>query len=490
MMEPGPVATLADEFLADLGDDDDLNEDNEEEQGEDVEGKEKESEMDLVEKALEIDDVHKVAKLRSSARLRSITDRIQKFAQEGSSLGSTAGASLEDHPEYELIVEATNMTLELGDEMSIVHKFIRDNYAKRFPELESIVTSPVDYANAVKRIGNQTDITLIDLTDILPAAIIMIVSVTASTTEGTPIDDEQMSRVIEACDEMLALEQDRIRILTYVEGRMDIVAPNISAIVGSSIAARLMGIAGGLIALSKLPANVVQLLGNKRKASTGLSAGGIHAGLINECELVQQAPSSLQMKVRRLVATKCTLSARVDAFHEAAHGEVGRRFREEIERKIEKWQEPPAPKAPKPLPAPDDQPRKKRGGKRARKQKEKFGVTELRKQANRMAFGVEAEETLGNTGRGLGLIGRGTGKVRLSAEQKGALPRPKRARISGTASTVPGTATGLASSLAFTPVQGLELRVAQTQASSSEKYFSSTSGFAKVSNNTNKKPSS
>jgi U4/U6 small nuclear ribonucleoprotein PRP31 len=45
------------------------------------------------------------------------------------------------------------MTLELGEEMSIVHKFIRDNYAKRFPELESIVTSPVDYANAVKRIG-------------------------------------------------------------------------------------------------------------------------------------------------------------------------------------------------------------------------------------------------------------------------------------------------------------------------------------------------
>jgi U4/U6 small nuclear ribonucleoprotein PRP31 len=400
---------------------------------------------------------------------------------------------------------------------------------------------------------------MIDLSDILPAAIIMIVSVTASTTEGTPIDDEQMRRVIEACDEMLALEQDRIRILTYVEGRMDIVAPNLSAITGSSIAARLMGIAGGLVALSRLPANVVQLLGNKRKVSTGLSAGGIHAGLINECDLVQQAPSALQMKVcipclaflllsfrrltsaslplcasmqvRRLVATKCTLCARVDAFHEAAHGEVGRRFREDIERKIDKWQEPPAPKAPKPLPAPDDQPRKKRGGKRARKQKEKFGVTELRKQANRMAFGVEAEETLGNTGRGLGLIGKGTGKVRLSAEQKGSMPRPKRARISGThprdarhrhpqphlrlcslsvpvrrlydvcvracavcvcvcvcagaASTIPGTATGLASSLAFTPVQGLELRVAQTQATSSEKYFSSTSGFAKVTNNNN-----
>lgn len=185
-------------------------------------------------------------------------------------------------------------------------------------------------------------------------------------------------------------------------------------------------------------------------------------------------------QVRRQVATKCTLCARVDAFHEAPHGEVGRRFREEIERKIQKWQEPPPPKAIKPLPAPDDQPRKKRGGKRARKMKEKFGVTELRKQANRMAFGVEAEETLGNTGRGLGLIGKGTGKVRLSAEQKALLPKPKRPRLAGTASMIPGTATGLASSLAFTPVQGLELRVAPTQTQASDKYFSSNTGFVKV----------
>lgn len=133
--------------------------------------------------------------------------------------------------------------------------------------------------------------------------------------------------------------------------------------------------------------------------------------------------------------------------------------------------------------------------------KEKFGVTELRKQANRtpypdlprplsthyfvrvragIAFGVEAEETLGNTGKGLGLIGKGTGKVRLSAEQKALLPKPKRPRLGGTASTVPGTATGLASSLAFTPVQGLELRVANNQKQTSDKYFSTSTGFAKV----------
>lgn len=49
-------------------------------------------------------------------------------------------------------------------------------------------------------------------------------------------------------------------------------------------------------------------------------------------------------------------------------------------------QEPPPVKFVKPLPKPIDPGRKKRGGKRVRKMKERYAVTELRKQANRMNF--------------------------------------------------------------------------------------------------------
>ena len=41
----------------------------------------------------------------------------------------------------------------------------------------------------------------------------------------------------------------------------------------------------------------------------------------------------------------------------------------------------------KALPAPIEAPRKRRGGKRVRKQKERLAQSELRKQYNRMAFG-------------------------------------------------------------------------------------------------------
>lgn len=41
----------------------------------------------------------------------------------------------------------------------------------------------------------------------------------------------------------------------------------------------------------------------------------------------------------------------------------------------------------KPLPKPIEQSRKKRGGKRVRKMKERYAMTEFRKNANRLNFG-------------------------------------------------------------------------------------------------------
>ena len=135
----------------------------------------------------------------------------------------------------------------------------------------------------------------------------------------------------------------------------------------------------------------------------------------------------------------------------APPGSHGRKLREEILHKIEKWQEPPPPKQVKPLSLPDEVPRKRRGGKRcaakterrhcaaselltrsacaarrcgwarvcrARKAKERLAMTELRKQANRVSFGVEeAEAYYGDDVEGLGMLSgqnKATGSVRVA----------------------------------------------------------------------------
>ena len=66
------------------------------------------------------------------------------------------------------------------------------------------------------------------------------------------------SQVLAGCDMALALDADRADILRLVQTKMGRIAPNLSAVVGTAIAAQLMGVAGGLAALSQMPACNIQ----------------------------------------------------------------------------------------------------------------------------------------------------------------------------------------------------------------------------------------
>lgn len=70
------------------------------------------------------------------------------------------------------------------------------------------------------------------------------------------------------------------------------------------------------------------------------------------------------MRACRVLCSKCVLAARVDASGGAPDGKFGMGYREELAKKIEKWNEPPPAKTAKPLPVPDERLGKKRGGRR------------------------------------------------------------------------------------------------------------------------------
>lgn len=93
---------------------------------------------------------------------------------------------VETDPEYQLIVEANNTAADIDTEITVIHKFVRDKYQKRFPELDSLVVGPLEYVRTVKELGNDLDQAKNNesLQQFLTQATIMVVSVTASTTQG------------------------------------------------------------------------------------------------------------------------------------------------------------------------------------------------------------------------------------------------------------------------------------------------------------------
>lgn len=74
------------------------------------------------------------------------------------------------NPEYSLIVNANNLSVELENEIMIVHKvssratnhyrllntaqFVRDHYATKFPELEQLIPDPTMYMRTVRALAN------------------------------------------------------------------------------------------------------------------------------------------------------------------------------------------------------------------------------------------------------------------------------------------------------------------------------------------------
>ncbi|KAI8469084.1 MAG: U4/U6 small nuclear ribonucleoprotein [Monoraphidium minutum] len=495
------MATLAESFLADL---EDLSDDEpaEAERGEGGEAMEEdaadEDNLDDIE-SLNYDDLSAVAKLATSSQYTGVMARVNEALETPSDPNAPrTTATLEDDPTYKLLVDCNRLAVDIDNEMAVVHAFIRDKYRLKFPELESLVHAPVDYARVVARIGNEADLTAVELDDLLPAAAVMVVAVTATTTSGRALSPEALSKALEGCDLMARLDGDKARIIRFVEGRMGAIAPNLSAAIGSEVAARLMGVAGGLLALSRIPACNIQVLGAKRKHLAGLSstAAQPHQGFIYGSAVVQNTPPGLRTKAARLAASKCALLARVDAYGQDPSGQAGARFLEEMRRKIEKWQEPPPAKQIKPLPAPDAEIKKRRGGRRLRKMKERFGLTDMRKAANRTMFDFskgEEEYIDGDEVVGLGVLGskEGSGQLRVVANQSKLRLNAKqqkkyRGRLGGLGPGGGGGAVnGLSSSLAFTPVQGIELSnplaggapELDAGRSGTESYFSERAGF-------------
>jgi len=473
---------------------------------------------DAMEVDVKVDSIRELCKLHDSQRLRTVLKQIDVYVSIPARRANEMIGTVESDPEYQLIVEANNIAVDIDNEISTIHKFVKDKYQKRFPELDSLIMVEMDYIRAVKELGNDLDQAKNNeaLQQILTQATIMIVSVTASTTQGQLLSEAELQQIREGCNMAIDLNEFKIKIFDYVESKMTFIAPNLSAIVGASTAAKLVGLAGGLTKLSKMPSCNVLTLGSQKKTLSGFSKVAIlpHTGFVyysSKCikitnffmyykfsafvslllDIVQDTPPELRRKASRLVANKATLAARVDASHEMCNGEIGQGFRDDIEKKLDKLLEPPPVKFIKPLPKPLEGGKKKRGGKRVRKMKERYTVTEYRKAANRMNFAeIEDDAYQDDLGYTRGAIGKkSTGRIRMPQIDEKTKVRISKTlqknllrqnQVIGTTTTIKKQISGTASSVAFTPLQGLEIHnpgAAEKSSESSAKYFSNTSGF-------------
>lgn len=376
---------------------------------------------------------------------------------------TSVDGNVEDDPEYQLIVQANAYSVEIDEEIIQVDSWIRTQYSHRFPELDKLVKNPLDYAKVVSLVGNDAapaSLRLKKLTGVVSKDTEMVILISASQSDGVKLDPSILEMVFNACQNVLDLDSAKKRIIDFVQMRMNVFAPNVSEIVGSRCTAQLIGVAGGIRHLAGYVSCNLPALGSKKSIQSGMSTGvGIRQqGFIYYCDLVQRTPPDLRKKVMRIMSAKVILAARMDAVHASLEGENGKEWRRYCEKQMDRLIEPAPNTVTKALPVPDEVRSKRRGGRRARKEKEKWAMTELRKAQNRMAFGTpEQSVDAYDESMGLGMIGQETGKIRGFTTDARTKAKLSKRNLGWEAPISTNAANSFENSLTFNPSQGMQL---------------------------------
>ncbi|KAJ2760208.1 U4/U6-U5 snRNP complex subunit prp31, partial [Coemansia nantahalensis] len=127
--------------------------------------------------------IHAIATLGRSSELRALLDDVARSQQTPVANRMVVGRA-EDDPDYRLVLRANEMSARIAGEALVTHRFLVDHYRARFPELETLVRNPLEYARTVKAIGASADISKVELGSVLPNATQMVVALTGSTSSG------------------------------------------------------------------------------------------------------------------------------------------------------------------------------------------------------------------------------------------------------------------------------------------------------------------
>lgn len=94
----------------------------------------------------------------------------------------------------------------------MTHNFLRFLYAKKFPELESLVMQPTQYATCVKRIETAESKNLIVLNDIFSSHLVVAVKIAMGQIKQTDLSVADKEKALKTADFVLYLNDLKLKV--------------------------------------------------------------------------------------------------------------------------------------------------------------------------------------------------------------------------------------------------------------------------------------
>lgn len=232
---------------------------------------------------------------------------------------------------------AVNQSVQLLNEidrtLNVLSNKLREWYGLHFPELDRQVDNHETYANIVEKFGDRSNISVEGLMELgfrssKSSKIIKM----AEKSMGAPIIPEDNEQLKGLALNLLGLYKYRQELELYISSLALEVAPNLSEVAGTILAAKLMEKAGGIKKLAMKPSSTVQILGAEKALYRSKKSGSRPPkhGLIFQHPYVHSKPKKARGHLARVLAGKLAIAARADAFSGSS---IGVQLRKELDEK-------------------------------------------------------------------------------------------------------------------------------------------------------------
>ncbi|KAK3196584.1 Nucleolar protein 58 [Lecanicillium sp. MT-2017a] len=214
-----------------------------------------------------------------------------------------------------MIIQAIKLLDDMDKELNVYAMRTKEWYGWHFPEMAKILNDNLAYVRVVLKVGMRTNISESDLSDILPEEVEAAIKAAAEISMGTEITEEDLDNIKLLAEQVVVYTNYRAELSSYLESRMRAIAPNLTALVGYLVGARLIAHTGSLINLAKSPGSTIQILGAEKALFRALKTkhDTPKYGLIYHSSLIGQATGRNKGKIARMLSAKAALGLRVDA---------------------------------------------------------------------------------------------------------------------------------------------------------------------------------
>ncbi len=274
-----------------------------------------------------------------------------------------------------MVAQAIKAIDDIDQTLNLFSTRIREWYGLHFPELDKLENHET-YVGLVGALGprHRFLVSEIQKTTGMPSDKAKEIEGDVKDSIGAEMTEDDLKSLMEFASITNDLYKVRKESERYIEETMREVAPNVTAVAGALLGARIISIAGGLLELARLPASTVQVLGAEKALFRAIKTGSKPPkhGVIFQKPEIHNAKWWLRGKIARAISGKLTIAARVDAY---AGEFIGDELALDVQKRIQEIEKKyPSP----PIKEVKRKAKKKKKKKKKKKGKEK-GISERRK---------------------------------------------------------------------------------------------------------------